>query len=163
MGESLVRYLGGYYSILSRRLILLSLTLILGLVLGQPEARAVSPPTQLFAEDTPNDHGESISLSWQLSTDDGKAAGAVLSYEILRSEEPEGVFLTVGKVPEGTERYTDQDAALVNSREYYFQVRAVGLADTATSGTFGPVAPSGQWFHTGKVPILWRHCSSPCS
>jgi hypothetical protein len=152
--ETPVRSPGGHYSIFFRTLILLGLTLLLGLVLGQPEAHALSPPTKLFAEDTPNDHGESVSLYWQLSEDDGKAATAVLSYEIARRGEPEGVFLTVGKVPAGTERFTDQDSALVNSREYYYQVRAIGLADTATSGTFGPVAPSGQWFHTGKVPIL---------
>ena len=42
------------------------------------------PVTGLTAKDSPNDHGHSITLSWELSPDDGKGANNVRLYEINR-------------------------------------------------------------------------------
>jgi hypothetical protein len=138
------------------RLVLFSLVFLLFLNVHPADTRAhpLSPPTELNAQDTPNDHGKSISLHWELSADDGKPAAELLSYEILRRTERGGVFRVVGGVPAGTRGFTDQDTALVNSHDYYYQVRAIGPAGSATSEITGPVTPSGQWFHTGKISVF---------
>jgi hypothetical protein len=43
-----------------------------------------APITNLLAEDTDNDHGHSITLTWDVSVDDGTGQNNVLSYEIYR-------------------------------------------------------------------------------
>ncbi|MCP4230759.1 MAG: hypothetical protein GY771_11535, partial [bacterium] len=43
-----------------------------------------APVTNLRAVDTDNDHGHSITLTWDLSVDDGGGQNSVLSYEIFR-------------------------------------------------------------------------------
>ncbi|MCD6250343.1 MAG: hypothetical protein J7J98_08450 [candidate division Zixibacteria bacterium] len=43
-----------------------------------------APVTNLQAVDTDNDHGHSITLTWDLSVDDGKGQNNVLSYQIFR-------------------------------------------------------------------------------
>lgn len=156
MGHSQKESVWGSCNLFPRRLILFSLIFLLFLNVHLTDTRAhpLSPPTQLSAKDTPNDHGKSISLNWDLSPDDGKVEGGVLSYEILRSTVLEGIFEVVGSVPAGTKEFTDQDTALVNSQDYYYQIQAIGLADSATSEIFGPVTPSGQWFHTGKTSVF---------
>ncbi len=78
----------------------------------------------------------------------------MLSYEILRSTVLQGVFEVVGSVPAGTKEFTNQDTALVNSQNYYYKIRAVAVTDSAVSEIFGPVTPSGQWFHTGKTSVF---------
>ncbi|MEW5994698.1 MAG: cell division protein ZapB, partial [Candidatus Zixiibacteriota bacterium] len=42
------------------------------------------PPSNLEAFDSPNDHGHSITLRWDLSADDGAGANNAALYEILR-------------------------------------------------------------------------------
>jgi hypothetical protein len=43
-----------------------------------------APVTNLQAKDTPDDHGHSITLTWDLSRDDGGGAGSVRSYQVYR-------------------------------------------------------------------------------
>lgn len=43
-----------------------------------------APPTNVTGADNENDHGHSILVSWELSTDDGQGQNSVLSYEIFR-------------------------------------------------------------------------------
>jgi len=43
-----------------------------------------APVTNLQAVDTDNDHGHSITLTWDLSVDDGDGQNSVLSYEVFR-------------------------------------------------------------------------------
>jgi len=148
--------LAGGCNLFSRKPILFSLTFLVffNFHLEDTQAHPLSPPTEVFAQDTPNDHGKSISLNWELSVDDGKAEAELLSYEILRSADPGGVFRVVGSLPAGTKEFTDQDTALVNSQNYYYKIRAVAVTDSAVSEIFGPVTPSGQWFHTGKTSVF---------
>jgi len=52
-----------------------------------PTEPGMSPPapvTNLQAHDTENDHGHSITLSWDLSADDGAGQNSVLTYEVYR-------------------------------------------------------------------------------
>lgn len=43
-----------------------------------------APVTNLQADDTDNDHGHAITLTWDISVDDGAGQNNVLSYEIFR-------------------------------------------------------------------------------
>ena len=43
-----------------------------------------APISLLTAEDTDNDNGHSVTLTWELSPDDGQGAETVMSYEIFR-------------------------------------------------------------------------------
>ncbi len=57
---------------------------------GPPDSThvdSIPPPTpvsMLTARDSENDHGHSVTLMWELSTDDGAGQNSVLSYEIFR-------------------------------------------------------------------------------
>ncbi len=43
-----------------------------------------APPSDIKAVDTDNDHGHSITVTWELSADDGSGMNNVLSYEVFR-------------------------------------------------------------------------------
>jgi subtilisin family serine protease len=85
----------------------------------------ILPPTDLVAFDTPGDAGGSIDLSWSLSPDDGGGNGLVEAYELSRTEQPgayRGEPLAV--LAAGTGAY--QDTTVVDGREYYYRLHAVG-------------------------------------
>ncbi|NOY89446.1 MAG: hypothetical protein GXO93_08710 [FCB group bacterium] len=177
-----------------------------------------APVTMFKAFDTPNDHGHSITLNWQLSADDGAGQNSVLQYQIYRwvpylmdslttlrkamttvkeeeikrghekvlkkemrslkkeynavlKELPSahkaypnnGYWKEVGKVPAGTKSYKNTGSKEKESQDYlpdltdfYYRVDAVTKDSTvrASSKVFGPVQCSGQWFNTGRIPVL---------
>lgn len=105
---------------------------------------ALLPATEVFAEDTPNDDGTSISIKWELSEDDDK----IIQYIILRSSSPFGKYEQVGQVPAKTNKYVDEKD-LVRNNEYYYKIRAIDdKGNTSDSGAYGPVSPIAQWFNS---------------
>jgi len=86
-----------------RVLLILSLFLLAtpGLVLGQEEAPPgdttqvvdstlfPAPVTNLQAADAADDHGHAITLTWDISADDGRGKSNVLGYEVFRWEPDE--------------------------------------------------------------------------
>jgi len=129
-------------------------------------AVAVSPPTpitELKAFDTDNDHGHSISLTWVQSADDGAGQMNVIGYEVMRSESPDEPFQTRAKLPAGSKRHSDTGSKDRQSADFspdyvdfYYKVRAL-TADSlvfADSPLFGPIHSYGQWFNTGRIPVL---------
>ena len=55
-------------------------------VIPDPAAQStVAPPTNVRAEDGPNDHGHAILVRWDLSADDGQGQNNILAYKILRT------------------------------------------------------------------------------
>lgn len=122
-----------------------------------------APATMVQAKDADNDHGHAIDVTWELSADDGQGAGTVLSYEIYRSESPDGPFEQRGLVPSQKNSYTDIGSRDRESPDYfpdyidfYYRVDAVAAdsADRALSEVFGPVHSYGQWFNTGRIPVM---------
>lgn len=122
-----------------------------------------APATMVQAKDADNDHGHAIDITWEVSADDGQGVAAVLSYEIYRSESPDGPFEQRGVVPSGKNRYADIGSREKESPDYspdyvdfYYRIDAV-TADSAVralSEVFGPVHSYGQWFNTGRIPVM---------
>jgi len=52
-------------------------------------AQIPSSPANVVAKDAPNDGGHALVVTWTLSSDDGAGKNNVISYDILRSDNPE--------------------------------------------------------------------------
>jgi hypothetical protein len=121
------------------------------------------PVSQLTARDTDNDHGHSITLRWQLSPDDGAGLKNVIAYEVYRAESPAGPFEKRGQVPPGGTTFNDLGSKEKESADYmpdyvnfYYKIRTATADSTVYSDSeiVGPVYSYGQWFNTGRIPVL---------
>ena len=124
-------------------------------------AATPQPASHVTANDTPNDKGGSIQVSWQLSPDD--AAGIVDLYKVERkpSGAPDSEFDVIGDCPAGGTRVTDNHAE--NGVKYMYRVVAVNLVpsmagDTVPvmsySGLSNSVEASAQWFNTARTVVM---------
>ena len=122
---------------------------VLCLSVGTVFSQGLAPPSNVTAVDTPNDDGSSITITW-----DAAAEGSGISgYQILRRI-ADGELEAVGDLlPAETAMYVD--SAIEKGVAYAYIVRAVGEAEaTVDSEQTAPVEGKGEWFHTGKVPLL---------
>ncbi|UCG62399.1 MAG: fibronectin type III domain-containing protein [Candidatus Zixiibacteriota bacterium] len=123
------------------------------------------PPINLAAEDTPDDGGGSITVTWDPSPDDFEG-GNVRGYKIFRAEynggQP-GEFVEVGDVPSGDSEYSNEDGNTTDGVQYVYKVGAVNRVDdemgdarvyVSDSEQAGPVVSSAQWFHTRRINVL---------
>ncbi len=117
-----------------------------------------APPTNVVAEDTPNDNGSALDVSWQLSADDQRL---VTKYQVLRSTSTGGPFVVVGETTKGQNAFTDNNVTMDSS--YYYRIAAVSdlnkadstvVAGRSESETVGPVKPIAQWFNMRRMNIL---------
>ena len=120
-----------------------------------------APPTDVKASDTPNDNGHSITVTWTLSVDDGAGLRNVVSYEVLRSDAPDGEFEVRGLAPAGEGSFEDKGAKergdanyLPAGVDFYYKVRAKGDGLFSDSEVSAPAHAYGQWYHTGKSPVV---------
>ncbi len=120
-----------------------------------------SPPTEVMAKDAPNDGGHALLVTWKLSADDGAGRNNVISYEILRSDNPDSGFVVRGMVPAGTNTYKDEGVKEKDSENYfpshknfYYKVRANAERGSSESEVSPPAYAYGQLFHTGKTVIF---------
>lgn len=100
------------------------------------------PPRDLEAVDTPDDQGGSVTLSWQLSLDDGAGANNVTEYIILRRQGQSGAFAEIARAPAGTTGYTD--SSVTDGRSYYYLVRSTDGSLTSDSNIAGPAVPQND-------------------
>ena len=145
---------------LNNRIQLILACFICCLCAGIAFAQGLAPPTNVTAKDTPNDDGKSITLTW-----DAAAEGSgITGYKILRGTTPE-TLEEIGEAKTDDEEKTDEtkvdekptyvDASVETGTDYVYVVRAVSEAEeTADSQITVPVKATGQWFHTGKIPLL---------
>lgn len=121
-----------------------------------------APITNLKSFDTKNDHGHSITLTWDLSEDDGRGHNNVFTYDIYRSESADGLFEMVGQVSLGTNLFEHTGSKEPTSPDYYpdytdfyYQVRAVSVDGSySVSEMTGPVQSYGQLFNTGRSSVF---------
>ena len=112
---------------------------------------ALQPVANLKAQDTPNDPGGSIDLSWKLSPDSAR----VKRYEVHRAESTEGPFEKIVEFLIPTTYYTDADTLLRNKKDYYYRVDVVGkLGTRGSSNIAGPAIAKPQWFNTNRLAVL---------
>jgi len=112
----------------------------------------VLPPTITAIEDTPNDGGTSIDITWEASPSEAIAPGSVIEYSIMRSDAEAGEFENFGTVPAGSTTYSD--GGLQHDRPYWYKVTAVGLDSEAASEVSGPGYGRMQWFDDGLESVL---------
>jgi hypothetical protein len=122
------------------------LTTLLHAILLQLHPVADHTGWEIAAFDTPNDGGESITVTW---SDPGLVG--TQGYDILRAVSPEGPFDVVGSVPSTRGEYLDQKG-ISDGTAYYYRLRAVG-PDSLSAPSASAVS-SAQWFNRGRVSIL---------
>ena len=149
----------GSYSICVHPMLLICL--VCGLCAGVAFAQGLAPPTNVTAKDTPNDDGKSITLTWDAAAEDS----GITVYQILRGTTPEtleeiGTLDSAAEIgaPDSAEKPTYVDASVETGIDYVYVVRAVSKTEateeTADSEITAPVQATGQWFHTGKIPLF---------
>lgn len=115
------------------------------------------PVANLEMRDTPNDHGESITLTWTISPDDS-LGGLVVEYLVLRSENAEGPFEEIGSNTRGKSQFCDNAAE--TGVEFYYQIEALNYEPSddgfvfrvsSISETAGPVKSKAQWFNMSRL------------
>ena len=123
--------------------------LVLCLSISTAFSQGLSPPANVTAVDTPNDDGSSITLKWDAAPEDSGISG----YQILRRI-ADGELEEIGELlPAGTTTYVD--SSIERGNAYAYIVRAVSETEaTVDSEQTAPVKGTGEWFHTGKIPLF---------
>ena len=125
--------------------VVVSLVLCVSLAFSQ----GLSPPSNVTAMDTPNDDGSSVTIKWDAAPEDSGISG----YQLLRRIAGGGLEEIGEMLPAGTTSYVD--ATIEKGNAYAYIVRAVSdAAATVDSEETVPVKGTGEWFHTGKLPLF---------
>jgi parallel beta-helix repeat protein len=77
---------------------------------------------------------ENVTLTWELSPDDGQRMNSVVRYEIHRnsSYDSEGLgYQFLGSVPNGTSQFVDAQAGEGNPNHFFYRICAVDFNDTS--------------------------------
>ncbi len=123
--------------------------LVLCLGISSAFSQGLAPPANVTAVDTPNDDGSSITVKWDAAPADSGISG----YQILRRIPGGGLEEVSELLPAETTTYAD--ATIEKGTAYAYIVRAISQTEaTVESEETAPVSGSGEWFHTGKVPLL---------
>ena len=112
-------------------------------------SQGLSPPSNVTAMDTPNDDGSSVTIKWDAAPEDSGISG----YQILRRIAGGGLEEIGELLPAGATSYVD--ATIEKGNAYAYIVRAVSDTEaTVDSNETVPAKGTGEWFHTGKVPLF---------
>jgi hypothetical protein len=110
---------------------------------------ATKPPLDVTVMDTPNDKGESITLTFERASKDTFQ----IEYEIWRSAEQENSFQLVGKILSSDTQFID--SKVKDGVNYFYFIKGTGENDTLISKVFGPVISKGQWFNPKQTNVLF--------
>ena len=123
--------------------------LVLCVSVGIAFSQGLSPPSNVTAVDTPNDDGSSVTIKWDAAPEDSGISG----YQILRRIAGGGLEEIGGLLPAGATSYVD--STIEKGNAYAYIVRAVSDTEaTVDSNETAPATGTGEWFHTGKIPLL---------
>ena len=123
--------------------------LVLCISIGIAFSQGLSPPSNVTAVDTPNDDGSSVTIKWDAAPEDSGISG----YQILRRIAGGGLEEIGGMLPAGTTTYVD--TTIEKGNAYAYIVRAVTETEaTVDSNETAPATGTGEWFHTGKIPLF---------
>ena len=124
--------------------------LVLCVIGGIAFSQGLSPPSNVTAVDTPNDDGSSVTIKWDAAPADSGISG----YQILRRIAGGGLEEIGEMLPAGTTSYVD--STIEKGNAYAYIVRAVSATEaTVESEQTAPVKGTGEWFHTGKIPLFF--------
>jgi hypothetical protein len=122
--------------------------------------RTPQPAYNIVAVDQPNDAGNAIRVTWDISPDDFDG-GKVKEYLILRSESPDGPFEELGNATQGMSNFIDNQAA--SGTEFYYKILALNFEKVngnylwraeGESAVVGPIKSSAQWFNFDRMNIF---------
>jgi hypothetical protein len=111
-----------------------------------------APPTNVVAQDNPNDKGGIINIRWEKSADDGGGANNVTGYEILKSTERDGVYEHIGGAAPGATYFSDSNVK--NKVNYFYKVRALSPSGTSESLTSVAAFSRVQWFDFSRLTLF---------
>jgi len=111
-----------------------------------------APPTDIVAKDTPNDAGNSITITWMKSEDDGAGRNNVMGYEILRSTVVDGEYEFIGNTTVGAQQFMDTDTK--DKVEYFYKIKAITQVLSSISLPSRPAMSTQQWFNTDRINTL---------
>ncbi len=139
---------------LAASLFLLSVTAVAeisGAALDTTPAIPSNPIKNCRITDKPNDVGGALTLEWEL-VPSISAAGYAGEIAIYRSTAAEGPYELAATLPGNALRY--EDSGLKDHVCYYY--RLIYIEEGIESAAFeaGSGVAAGQWFHTGRIPIL---------
>ena len=118
------------------------------LLISPITVQAISPPQQVTLKDAPNDAGNRVIISWE-------PVKEATGYNILRSESPSGEFKPILDKPLSSEKTSYIDETVRPNKSYYYILVALdGKGGESRSAVVGPVKPTGEWFHTGRIWVL---------
>jgi hypothetical protein len=120
-----------------------------------PESNPVplnNPLSNLIVIDKPNDVGGTVLLDWSRALSDDAIKSAFDGIKIYRSVSPDSAYELSSTLPAAALHY--EDAGLEDGRPYYYKIVPFKGETEAAPLTGVPVVASGQWFHTGRIPIL---------
>lgn len=123
----------------------------------------LAPPSEVVVADAPNDAGNGLRITWQLSPDDVADADPrrVLKYEVIRRWTEPGADGAEGELQErrsltafGETVYLDPDCS--TKQDYQYAVRALGPGNIASAEVVGSGAtrPVVNWFDFGRTGFL---------
>jgi len=107
---------------------------------------------EINVQDKINDPGGALVVDWSIPDIDEAGLARISKYQLYRAAIPDGPFKLITSLAAGSERY--EDSGLTDGQDYYYRVAAFNDGNLLAEGTGGPGIPSGQWFNTGRVPIL---------
>ena len=123
--------------------------LVLCIGISTAFSQGLAPPSNVTAVDTPNDDGSSITVKWDAAPEDSGISG----YQILRRIAGSGLEEIGELLPAGTTTYVD--SSIEKGSAYAYIVRAVTETEaTVESEETAPAKGTGEWFHTGKIPLF---------
>lgn len=120
-----------------------------------------APATNIVAEDTPNDAGGSITISWDISADDFDG-GKVKQYRVMRAKaDSPDEFELVGESTAGAVEYTDGNTD--DDFEYLYKIETINswydanaelVEVSSASEVSSPINSSAQWFRWNKINVF---------
>ncbi len=113
-------------------------------------AFAAAGPASAFpltAKNTPNDRGQSVSLSWTNPTPPP-------ARWIVMRREAGGSFAMVDTLEGGIQAHVDEGESLKNGTAYEYQLVADPQNPVMNSEISGPATPGPEWFDTAKTNVL---------
>ena len=123
--------------------------LVLCIGIGTAFSQDLAPPSNVTAVDTPNDDGSSITIKWDAALEGSGISG----YQILRRIAGGGLEEVGELLPAGATTYVD--STIEKGNAYAYIVRAITETEaTVESEQTAPATGSGEWFHTGRIPLF---------
>jgi len=108
-------------------------------------AQTPLPADNVKAQDTESDEGNSITISWSLSSDDALAENRVERYQILRAMDKNGPFEITDFVLPGISSFVD--SGVENKIPYYYKIRTISKTGHSDSEISNQAVANANWFN----------------